>query len=176
MTVPSLAIKQTQRSLDPMNITEELEKLRQMHSSGALSDEEYAKAKERLLANPPVVPTGIPPAPDIEQQTRQWAMFLHLSLLLGLIVFVVGFVAPIVIWQVKKTELPDLDKHGKIVLNWIISSLIYGAISFLLIFVLIGIPLLILLGILAVVFPIIGGIKANNGEVWRYPLSIRFLN
>jgi uncharacterized protein len=149
-----------------MNITDELEKLRQMHSSGALSDEEYAKAKERLLSNPQ--------APDIEQQTRQWAMFLHLSLLLGL--SLVGFVVPIVIWQVKKAELPELDRHGKIVVNWIISSLIYGFVSFILAFVLIGIPLLILLGVLTVVFPIVGGIKANNGEVWRYPLSIRFLN
>jgi uncharacterized protein len=159
-----------------MNITEELEKLRQMHGSGALSDEEYAKAKERLLATPPAAQTVIPPAPDKEQQTRQWAMFLHFSLLLGLFVFIVGFAAPVVIWQLKKTELPELDKHGKAVLNWIISSLIYGAISTVLIIVIIGIPLLILLGILSVIFPIIGGIKANNGEVWRYPLSIRFLN
>ena len=161
-----------------MNITEELEKLKQLHSSGSLSDEEYAKAKDRLLNGPPPlnVPTEIPPAPDKGQQTRQWAMLLHLSLLAGFIVPLAGFVAPIIIWQVKKTELPELDIHGKIVLNWIISSLIYGVISAVLIFILIGIPLLILLGILAVVFPIIGGIKANNGEAWRYPLSIRFLS
>jgi uncharacterized protein len=161
-----------------MNITEELEKLQQMHSSGALSDEEYAKAKERLLNTPPPinVPPEIPPVVDKEQQSRQWAMFLHFSLLAGLIVPLAGFIAPIIIWQIKKTELPALDIHGKIVLNWLISSLIYAVISGVLIFVLIGIPLLILIGILAVIFPIVGGIKANNGEEWKYPLSIRFLN
>jgi uncharacterized protein len=155
-----------------MNITEELEKLQQLHSGGALSDEEYAKAKERLLNASP----GIPPVADKQQQSRQWAMILHFSLLAGLIVPLAGFVAPIIIWQVKKAELPALDIHGKIVLNWLISSLIYAVISLILIVVLIGIPLLILLGVLSVVFPIIGGIKANNGEEWKYPLSIRFLN
>jgi uncharacterized Tic20 family protein len=37
----------------------------------------------------------------------------------------------------------------------------------------IGFGLLMILGVLSIVFPVIAGIKANNGEVWRYPLSIR---
>jgi len=53
--------------------------------------------------------------------------------------------------------------------------LIYGAICVVLIFVLIGIPLLIALGVIGVIFPVIGGVKANDGVVWRYPLSIQFL-
>src|SRR5262249_11468845 len=110
-----------------------------------------------------------------EQQTRQWAMFLHLSLLAGFVVPLAGLVLPIVIWQLKKTELPELDVHGKIVVNWIISMIIYGFVSAILILVLIGIPLLIAVGIVGIVFPIIGGIKANNGEVWKYPLSIPFV-
>jgi uncharacterized protein len=108
-------------------------------------------------------------------QTRQWGLFLHLSLLAGFIVPLAGLITPIVIWQLKKNELPDLDVHGKNIVNWIISDLIYMAIGYLLMFVLIGIPVLIALGIISVIFPIIGGIKANNGEVWRYPLTIRFV-
>jgi len=118
------------------------------------------------------------PAPgpaSLEQQTRQWAMFLHLSLLAGCVVPMAGLVAPIVIWQIKKTELPGIDAHGKVVMNWLLSALIYSVVSFILIFVfLIGIPLLLALGVLSIVFPIIGGIKANNGELWKYPLSIPF--
>ena len=106
---------------------------------------------------------------------KQWAMILHLSLLAGFIIPFAGLIAPIVIWQLKKEEMPELDAHGKIVVNWLISALIYGAVCFVLSFVLIGIPLLFVLGILSVVFPIIGGIKANNGEVWKYPLSISFI-
>ena len=109
-----------------------------------------------------------------DQETRLWAMLLHLSVFAGYAIPIAGLVAPIVIWQVMKVDLPQIDVHGKIVVNWIISMALYGAVSFVLAFVLIGIPLLILLGVLGLVFPIIGGIKANNGEAWEYPLSIQF--
>lgn len=111
---------------------------------------------------------------DYERQVRQWAMFLHLSLLLGYAVPVAGLVAPIIIWQIKKDEMPEIDEHGRIVVNWLISSFIYFFVSALLVMVIIGIPLLGLLGILTIVFPVIGGIKANQGEVWPYPMSIKF--
>jgi uncharacterized Tic20 family protein len=110
-----------------------------------------------------------------EQQARQWAMFLHLSQLAGYIIPLLGLIAPIIIWQIKKEEYPILDEHGKIVVNWIISELIYAAIGFVLMFVVIGIPILAVLGVLAIVFPIIGGIKANNGELWRYPMTINII-
>ena len=101
-------------------------------------------------------------------------MFLHLSQLAGYVVPFGGLVVPILIWQIKKTELPGIDAHGKIVMNWLISALIYAVVSFILVFAFIGIPLLWAIGILAIIFPIIGGIKANNGELWKYPLSISF--
>jgi len=106
---------------------------------------------------------------------RQWAMFLHFSLLLGFGIPVAGLLAPIIIWQLKKTELPEIDAHGKVVVNWILSAVIYGVVCVLLRFMFIGIPLLYVLAALCVIFPIIGGIKANNGELWPYPLSIQFL-
>jgi uncharacterized Tic20 family protein len=110
-----------------------------------------------------------------DEQARQWAMFLHLSQLAAYIIPLLGLIAPIIIWQIKKDEYPILDEHGKIVVNWIISELIYAAIGFVLMFVVIGIPILAVLGILAIVFPIIGGIKANNGELWHYPMTINFI-
>jgi uncharacterized Tic20 family protein len=130
-------------------------------------------------STPPPEPTP-PMQPTVssgqDQETRMWAMILHLSLFAGYIVPLAGLVAPIVIWQVKKAALPGIDAHGKIVVNWIISALIYGFVFFLLTFVVIGIPLLFALGIVAIVYPIVGGIKANNGEVWKYPLTIQFLS
>ena len=164
-----------------MNIADELAKLQQLHQTGGLSDDEYAKAKAALLdrQSPAAAPApsgeaAVAPV-VVEQETRQWAMFLHLSLLAGFLIPFAGLVLPIVIWQVKKTQLPALDVHGKIVVNWIISFIIYAFVSALLILIFIGIPLLIALGIIGIVFPIIGGMKASNGEVWRYPLSITFL-
>jgi uncharacterized Tic20 family protein len=113
------------------------------------------------------------PAAD-DRQVRQWAMILHLSLLAGYLIPLAGLVAPIIIWQLKREEMPGLDAHGRVVANWIVSSLIYLGVSLLLIFVIIGIPLIMLLGVVGVVFPIIGGIKASDGIVWKYPASITF--
>ncbi|MEO8073360.1 MAG: DUF4870 domain-containing protein [Acidobacteriota bacterium] len=116
--------------------------------------------------------------PQMSLQTpeqKQTGMFLHLSQLINLIIPLGGIVAPILIWQLKKDEIPALDAHGKMVANWLISALIYGAISFVLTFVLIGILGFIALGIMGIVFPIIGGIKANKGELFEYPLTIKFL-
>ena len=69
----------------------------------------------------------------------------------------------------KSSCLKPVDTH-----RWIISAAIYAAVCFILVFLFIGVPLLMVLGVLAIAFPIVGGIKANNGEVWKYPLSIQF--
>ena len=114
--------------------------------------------------------------PDQSSQKDQntWAMILHFSIFSGFIIPMAGLIAPIIIWQIKKSEMPGIDAHGKVVTNWIISSIIYGIVSIILSAVVIGIPLLLLLGVLTIIFPIIGGIKANNGEVWEYPITIKF--
>ncbi len=110
-----------------------------------------------------------------DKETNQWAMMLHLSQFAGYVVPFAGFIAPILIWQLKKDDLPGLDVHGRNVTNWMISSFIYAIIAGILCVVLIGIPLLIVLGILLVVFPIIGAIKANDGVAWKYPMTISLL-
>ena len=111
-----------------------------------------------------------------DRDARLWGMFLHLSFFAGYAVPVFGLVAPILIWQMKKDELPGIDRHGKNMVNWLISLAIYSIVGVLLCFIVIGIPMLIMLAILSILFPLVAGIKANNGEVWRYPMSIRFLD
>jgi uncharacterized Tic20 family protein len=116
--------------------------------------------------------------PNTSLQTpehKQMGLFLHLSQLLGVVFPVAGIVVPIVLWQTQKDKIPALDPHGKMVINWMISCFIYAVISIPLMFVLIGIPIFIALMVVSIVFPIIGGIKANNGEFWEYPLTIKFL-
>jgi len=111
----------------------------------------------------------------MDQNTRTWAMLLHFSVFAGYIIPVAGLIAPILIWQLKKGEMPELDAHGKMVLNFMITMLIYSLIAFVLLFVVVGVFLYIALGIMGIVFPIIGGIKANNGELWKYPLVIQIV-
>ena len=112
--------------------------------------------------------------PNKERETRTWAMFLHFSLLAGYVAPIAGLIAPIIIWQVQKDKLPGIDEHGKVVVNWIISLILYANLSALLSFIFIGIPMLIVLIVATIIFPIIGGIKANDGQLWKYPLSIPF--
>lgn len=106
---------------------------------------------------------------------RQMGMFLHLSQLASLVVPVAGIVLPIVLWQTQKEKMPALDAHGKMVANWMISCLIYAVVSVILMFVLIGFLTILAVAIVAIVFPIIGAVKANNGELWEYPLTIKFI-
>ena len=167
-----------------MNVATELEKLQQLRESGAIDDQEFAAAKSRILngqagnyGSPPPLPFGSAMSlAEQEQQTRMWGLILHLSIFAGYAVPIAGLVAPIIIWQLKKDELPQIDAHGKNAINWIISHIIYLAVSIVLFFVLIGIPMLIALGVVSIVFPIVAAIRANKGEVWRYPLSITFFS
>lgn len=108
--------------------------------------------------------------------TNTYLMLMHLSQFAGYIVPFLGFVAPIIMWAINKDKNEEVDKHGKNILNFIISWVIYAAVSFLLVFVIIGIPLLVLLGALQVVFIIIATIKANGNEYWKYPLTIPFFS
>jgi len=109
-------------------------------------------------------------------EERQMGMFIHLSRLLDAFVFPVGAIVTIVLWQTQKDKMPALDAHGKNATNnWLISSLLYSIISIPLMFVLIGFLLFPIIWVLMIVFPIIAAVKANNGEYWEYPLTIKFL-
>lgn len=166
-----------------LSIADELEKLRQLHESGAIDEQEYASAKGKVLNGPlPQAPTKASLLDEfsagsttMDAETRRWAFLLHLSVLAGFALPIAGLIIPIVIWQLKKPDLPGIDAHGINALNWIMSLILYSIIGVVLIFAIIGIPILTALGVVAIVFPIIAAIKANNGEVWKYPLSISFL-
>lgn len=116
--------------------------------------------------------------PPMQLQTpeeKQMGMFIHLSSLVYAFFYPIGAALPIILWQTQKDQMPALDAHGKNATNWIISSFIYMAVSIPLMFVLIGFLIAPVVWLLMVIFPIIAGIKANNGELWEYPLTIKFI-
>ena len=158
-----------------MSIAEEIEKLNRLRQQGAMSEEEFQKAKEAVISQDQPAQGHFYESPGRSStDVNVWSMYIHLSQFCGYIAPLLGFIAPVVLWHVKKGESEVIDKHGKIVLNWILSAFIYGIVCGLLCMIVIGFLLFPILGILCIVFPIIGGLKANSGEVWPYPLSINF--
>ena len=120
-------------------------------------------------------PTSAPQG-ELSKDARMWAMFCHLAGLAGIIIPVIGnIVAPLIVWQIKKDDFPFVDEQGKEVVNFQISMSIYGLICIPLFFICIGPFLLAAVGIVDLVFLLIAGIKANNGQHYRYPLTIRFI-
>jgi len=165
-----------------MSIADEIERLQRLREQGALSDEEFQRAKHRVLEQPSASTwlenirrvLGVSGLSE-QEIARNWAVHLHLSQLLGYVVPVLGLVAPILIWQTKRTEFPELDRHGRVVLNWIVTSLIGWVVVSALVWLLIGIPLLYVWGLCCVLFPLFGAYRASQGQVWNYPLAIRFV-
>lgn len=111
----------------------------------------------------------------ISKEERTWGMLCHLSVLAGFIIPLASIIAPLVIWLIKKEEMPFVDDQGKESLNFQITMFIGFIISFILLFVLIGYLLMIALAIFDLVMVIMAAMKANEGVRYRYPYSIRLL-
>lgn len=107
-------------------------------------------------------------------ELNTFCMLMHLSQFAGFIVPFAGLVVPIVMWATNKENHPLVDRHGKVILNWMLSALIYGIVCAILTIIFIGVLGFFALAICGIVFAIIGAVKANEGVVWPYPLSIRF--
>lgn len=121
---------------------------------------------------PPPLPTS-----STSSEIRTWCVLCHASALLGLFFHFFGhLLGPLIVWLIKRDASPEIDANGKESLNFQISMLIYDIIAGILCIVLIGIPILITLWVLNTVFVIIASVKTSNGEFYRYPFTIRFLN
>src|SRR6185436_19402948 len=99
-----------------------------------------------------------------------WSMLSHLSALLG-----VGFVLPLVVYLAMRKESEYVATNAREALNFHISLLIYSLCCIPLVFILVGIPLLIVLGLGGLVLAIIAAIKASDGLCYRYPLTLRLV-
>lgn len=86
-----------------------------------------------------------------------------------------SFLAPLIIWLVKRDQSPFIDHHGKEALNFQITMFIAWSTALVLVFVLIGLLLLPILFVIQIVVPIVAAVGANKGMWYRYPLTLRLL-
>jgi uncharacterized protein len=112
----------------------------------------------------------LPPVVPQNGNHKIWSILCHLSGLLG-----VGFVLPLVVYLSMRHESEYVAGNARAALNFHLSVLIYGICCIPLIFVVVGIPLLVVLGIGSLILGIIAAVKASDGKTYHYPLCIRFV-
>jgi hypothetical protein len=116
------------------------------------------------------------PQPPPLRQDRTLDATCHFLSFAGLIGIPFGnILGPLILWAIKKDEMPSVNEHGKESVNFQLSMTIYTIIAGLSILILIGFVLLPAIIVLNIVLVIIAGVKAANGEFYRYPLTIRFI-
>ncbi len=136
---------------------------------------------------PPPPPATDPGSGGVPAEARTWGMLAHLTSLIGaLVTGAIGggwgcFIGPLIVWLIKKDTMPFVDDQGKEALNFNITVAIVTLILLLLSVLTLGIgllitgPLWVILWIFWLVFTIIASIRANNGEKYRYPLTLRLI-
>ncbi|WP_131739902.1 DUF4870 domain-containing protein [Actinomadura roseirufa] len=108
-------------------------------------------------------PYGAPGYPVVSSDDRTWAMLGHLGM------FLTGFVAPLLVYLIKKDQSPFLRHHGAQGLNFAITQFAYLIINIVLMFLLIGFLTWFALAIAQLVLVIMAAVAANRGEWYRYP-------
>jgi len=130
---------------------------------------------------PPVNERGRAYDPDATDDERTYALLMHLSLLAHMVLTIIAFGIPLIMWLVKKDESSFLDDHGREAVNFQISLLIWSII-----FTVVAIPLSVITcgvgvvvafvpTVVAIVGMIQASIAANRAEFYRYPMTFRFV-
>lgn len=125
-----------------------------------------------MVPPPPSPQPFFPPLPASCPRTEDkiWSILSHVSILIGF-----GIILPLVIFLVKKDESPEVRHHAAQALNFHICVILYTILCIPMVLVVIGIPLLILIGFGALVLTIVAAIRASEGRAYQYPLTIQFV-
>lgn len=110
------------------------------------------------------LPTTVPTSDE-----KTFAVLSHI------LAIVASFIAPLIIYLIKKDESSYVAEHAKESLNFQITMILLFIISGILILVLIGILLIWLLSIANLVLVIIATIKASENKLYRYPFNLRLI-
>ena len=132
-------------------------------------------------ANP--LPQAVAPVPGLTSDDRMWGTIAHLSALSGWFTGVGHIAGPLIVYLVKKDTMPFAAKEAKEALNfnitWLGITIIFAVVTFVLSLFVIGlllIPILIAIPVVMTVLSIVGGLRANEGRSYRYPLTLRLID
>jgi len=150
---------------------ENLEQLASLRDKGIITEEEFQTQKNRALNQTQTSTFNN----KFGMSGKSYNMFIHLSQYLCYFLPIVGIVGPLFLWLASKDQDPEVDHHGRAVLNWNLSLMLYYLICILACFVIIGFFVIWIPILLSIVYPVIGALMARDAKVFSYPFSIKFL-
>lgn len=135
---------------------------------------------EKPTGEQATIPTDAPEAPpsnpDMPPKEKTMGMVCHLAAL-AIITSIpfANIIGPLIVWLIKKDEMPFVDDQGKEAINFQITISLAIVVCAALFFLIVPIFLIFVLILISIIFSIIGGMKANNGEYYRYPFALRLI-
>ncbi len=136
--------------------------------------EALRELKELRPPRPKLASSGRLRGASLTESDRNFAIGMHLSPLLTIVgLFPLSLLAPLVIWLVRRQQSVFDDDHGREIINFVLSFLLWHLVAGITVVGLIFLPVL---WVVAIVSCIRGAIAAGNGEYFRYPMTIRFLS
>jgi hypothetical protein len=118
----------------------------------------------------PQLTGNVPPSPPPKGNDKTWTVLSQLSFFLG-----VPFILPLVAYLVMRKESEYVAENAREALNFHISVLIYSICCIPLVFIIIGVPLLVVMGISSLILAVVAAVKASDGLCYRYPLTLRLV-
>lgn len=113
---------------------------------------------------------------DNNKEEQNWAMYCHLSALVGFVIPLGSIIGPLVVWLLKKDTMPQVDIHGKESLNFQITVLLAFIASLILSVILIGFLLMPIIWLGALILTIMAAVKVSGGDLgYRYPVALRLI-
>ena len=111
-----------------------------------------------------------------KRQDSSLLVITHLSQLLYYITGFGGLVVPLIIWLTQRDRVEDMDEHGKSIINFQLSLIIYFIVSIpLILFFGLGLLTMLFTGIVGFIMPIVNAVRANNGQLPSYFATLRII-
>ena len=110
------------------------------------------------------------PANAVATSGKALMVLCHLSTFIG-----APILLPFIVWLVKRHDGDTVAAHAAETLNFHLSWMLWAVCLIPLVFIVVGVPLLVLLGVSSLVLAVIGAVRASDGILYRYPLTLRLV-
>ena len=111
------------------------------------------------------------------RQDNQLLVITHLSQLITLVAGFGSLLLPLVLWLTQKDKVYQMDTHGKNIINFQLSLILWWIVCIpLILFFGLGLLGFLALGIVSIIFPVVNAVKASRGETPVYPLTFTFIS